>query len=71
MVYGVFRGLNRRIIAGKVLHEVLHHILYLGCAQDTKYDGYQSRLASMVYEFYDKKTASFVLKPTSDGTVKS
>ena len=29
MVYG---GLNRRTIAGKVLHEVLHHILYLGCA---------------------------------------
>ena len=32
MVYGVFRGLNRRTIAGTVLHEVLHHILYLGCA---------------------------------------
>ena len=27
-------------------------------ASDLKYDGYQRRLASMVYKFFDKKSAS-------------
>ena len=27
-------------------------------ASDPKYDGYQGRLASMVYKFFDKKSAS-------------
>ena len=27
-------------------------------AQNPKYDGYQRRLASMVYKFFDKKTTS-------------
>ena len=37
-------------------------------ASDPKYDGYQGRLASMVYKFFDKKSAS-VNKSSGSGIV--
>ena len=30
---------------------------------DPKYDGYQKRLASMVYKFFDKKSSGWAIKP--------
>ena len=44
MAYGDFKDLNRRTAADKVLRDKAFNI-----AKDSKYDGYQSGLASMVY----------------------
>ena len=44
MDYGFFKDLNRRAAADKVLLDKAFNI-----AKDSKYDGYQSGLASMVY----------------------
>ena len=52
MAYGDFKDLNRRTFADKVLHDKAFNI-----AKDIKYDGYQCRLASMVYKFFDKTYA--------------
>ena len=50
MVYGDFKDLNRRLTADKVWREKLIII-----AKNSKYDGYQWSLASMVYKFFEKK----------------
>ena len=52
MAYGDFKDLTKRIAANKVLRDKAFNI-----AKDPKYDGYQRELASMVYKFFDKKTA--------------
>ena len=39
-------------------------------AKDTKYDGYQRGLASMVYKFFDKKSASLADKSTAGSGAK-
>ena len=57
MAYGDFKDSNRRTIADKVLRDKAFNI-----AKNPKYDGYQRRLASMVYKFLDEKN--------SGGTVK-
>ena len=57
MAYGDFRDLNRKTTADKVLRDKAFNI-----AKNPKYDRYQRGLASMVYEFFNKKT--------SGGTVK-
>ena len=44
IVYGDFKDLNRRTAAHKVLRDKA-----LDIAKNPKYDGYQRRLASMVY----------------------
>ena len=49
MAYGDFKDLNRRTFADKVLRDKAFNI-----AKDPKYDGYQRRLASLVYKFSDK-----------------
>ena len=49
MAYGDFKDLNERIAANKLLSDKAFNI-----AQDPKYDGYQRRLASLVYTFFDK-----------------
>ena len=53
-----FTNLNRRTAADKVLHDKAVSI-----AKNPKYDAYQPGLASMVYNFFDKKS--------SGGTVKN
>ena len=58
MAYGDFKDSNRRTIADKVLRDKAFNI-----AKNPKYDGYQRRLASMVYKFLDEKN--------SGGTVKN
>ena len=51
MAYGDFKDLARRTTADKVLRDKAFNF-----AKDPKYDGYQRRLASMVYKFFDKNT---------------
>ena len=59
MVYGRSKDLARRTESDKVLRDKAFEI-----ASNPKYDGYQRRLASMVYMFSDKKsTASGVATP--------
>ena len=48
MVYRDFKDLAKRTAADKVLRDKAFNI-----AKDPKYDGYQSGLASMVYNFFD------------------
>ena len=52
MAYGDFKDLKRRTASDKILRDKAFNI-----AKNPKYDGYQRGLASMVYKFFDKKTA--------------
>ena len=51
MTYGDFKDLKRRTFYDKVLRDKAFNI-----AKNPKYDGYQRRLASMFYKFFDKKS---------------
>ena len=52
MAYGDFKDLAKRTFAEKkILKDKAFKI-----ASDQKYDGYQRGLASMVYQFFDKKS---------------
>ena len=51
MAYGIAKDLVRRTQSDKVLRDKAFKI-----ASDPKYDGYQRRLASMVYKIFDKKS---------------
>ena len=51
MTYGGFKDLKRRTFSDKVLRDEAFNI-----AKNPKHDGYQTGLASMVYEFFDKKS---------------
>ena len=51
MAYGDFKDLERRTASDKVLRDKAFNI-----AKNSKYDGYQRELASMVYKFFDKKS---------------
>ena len=50
MAYGDFKDLTIRTASDKVLRDKVFNI-----AKNPKYDGYQRRLASMVYKFCDKR----------------
>ena len=50
MAYGDFKNWARETASGKILRDEAFNI-----AKNPKYDGYQRRLSSMVYKFYDKK----------------
>ena len=52
MAYGDFKDLNRRTASDKILRDKVFNI-----AKNSKYDGYQRGLGSMVYKFFDKKSA--------------
>ena len=52
MAYGDFKDLKRRAASDKILRDKAFNI-----AKNTKYDGYQRGLASMVYKCFDKKSA--------------
>ena len=52
MAYGKAKDLARRIQSDKVLRDKAFKI-----ASDSKYDGYQRGLGSMVYKFFDKKSS--------------
>ena len=51
MAYGDFKDLKRRTAADNILRDKAFNI-----TKNPKYDGYQRGLASMVYNFFDKKT---------------
>ena len=51
IAYGDFKDLTKRTAADKVLRNKVFNI-----PKDPKHDGYQRRLVSMVYNFFDKKT---------------
>ena len=52
MGYGDLKDLKRRTFSDKVLTDKAFNI-----AKNPKYDGYQRGLASMVYNFFDKKSS--------------
>ena len=58
MVYGDLKDLKRRTASDKILRDEAFNF-----AKNPKYDGYQRGLASMVYKFFDKKSASPPDKP--------
>ena len=57
MAYGDFKDLAKRTAADKVLRNK-----GLNIAKNPKYDRYQRGLASMVYKFFNKKTAGSGIK---------
>ena len=52
IAYGDFKDLAKRTASNKVLRNTAFNI-----AKNPKYDGYQGGLASVVYKFFDKKSA--------------
>ena len=56
MAYGDFKDLKRRTFSNKVLRDKAFDI-----AKNPKYDRYQRGLASMVYEFFDKKSVGSMI----------
>ena len=66
MAYGGFKDLPRRTGSDQILRDKAFNT-----AKNSKYDGYQHRLASMTYNFFDKKPASLANKSASGGTVKN
>ena len=64
MAYGVFKDLKRRTGSDKILKDKVFNI-----AKNPKYDGCQRGLASMVYKFFDKKSASLTDKFVSGSGV--
>ena len=57
MAYGKYKDLEKRTESNKVLKGKAFAI-----ANNPKYDGYQRRLASMVYKFFDKKSKGIAVK---------
>ena len=53
MAYVDFKDLKRRTFSDKILKDKAFNI-----AKNPKYNGYQRGLTSMVYKFFDKKSAS-------------
>ena len=64
IAYGDIKDLKRRKASGKVLRDKAFNI-----AKNPKYYGYQRGLASMVYKFLDKKSASLIDKSVSGSGV--
>ena len=52
MAYGDFKDLTRRTGSNKILRDKAFNI-----AKNSKYDGYQRVLSSIVYNFFDKKAS--------------
>ena len=50
MAYEDFKELPRRTASNKILHNKAFNF-----AKNSKYDGYQRGLGSVIYNFFDKK----------------
>ena len=61
MSYGDSKDLAKRTASDKVLRDKAFNI-----ASNPKYDGYQRRLDSVVYKFFDKKTSGSGVKSMSN-----
>ena len=57
MVYGDSKDLFRRTVSDKILGDKAFDI-----ANNPKYDGYRKFLASMIYNFFDKKSSGGAIK---------
>ena len=66
MAYGDFKDSKKRTASDKVLRDKAFNI-----AKNPKYDGYQRGLASMVYKFFNKKSASLANKPAAGSGIAS
>ena len=66
MAHGDFKDLAERTASDKVLRDKAFNI-----AKNPKYDGYERGLASMVFKFFDKTSASLADKSASGGAIKS
>ena len=64
MVNGHFKDLKRRTFSDKILRDKAFNI-----TKNPKYHGYQRGIASMVYKFFDKKSASLTDKSVAGGGV--
>ena len=64
MAYGDLKDIGRRTASDKVLKYKAFNI-----AKNPKYNGYQRGLASLVYKFFDKKSASLTDKSVSGSGV--
>ena len=65
MAYGDFKDLARRTASDKVLRDKAFNI-----AKNSKYDGYQRGLASMVYKFFDQKSAGSGVNTHANNEIK-
>ena len=61
MTYGDFKHLSRRTFADKVLRDKAFII-----PKDLEHDGYQHGIASITYNFFDKKTSDSSIENTSN-----
>ena len=50
MAYEDFKDLTRRTVSDKISHDKAFNI-----AKNSKYDGYQQGLASVVYKYFENK----------------
>ena len=66
MAYGGFKDLAKRTTSDKVLRDKAFNI-----AKNSKYDGYQRELASMVYKFFDKKSTGSGVNTQADPIQKT
>ena len=57
MTYRDFKDLNRLTAADKVLRDKAFN-----SSKNSRYDGYQRGLASLVYKFFHKKTSGGAIK---------
>ena len=64
MAHWYFKDLKRKTFSDKFLRDKAFNI-----AKNPKYDGYERGLASMVYKFFDKKSASLTDKSVSGSGV--
>ena len=62
--YSDSKDLTKRTVADKILRNKAFNI-----AKNQKYDGYQRGLGSVVYKFFDKKSASLADKSTKGSGV--
>ena len=65
MTYGDFKDLARRAASDKVLRDKAFNI-----AKNPKYDGYHRGFASMVYKFFDKKSAGSGVNMHANNEIK-
>ena len=65
MTYGDFKDLKRRAASNKILRDKAFNI-----AKNAKCDGYQRGLASMVYRFFDKKSADSGINMHANDKIK-
>ena len=66
MAYEDFKDLAKRTASDKVLGDKAFKI-----ASNPKYDGYQRRLASMIYKFFEKKSAWLADKSAAGSGIKN